>query len=380
MRALVTSLLQGGRLIVSGMLMAAVVHAAFVVLFLAAGVTGLAVFNVISSLLYLLMTLLMRQPRWRRLCEAMAGIEVVLHACVACYWLGWDSGFHYYLLLMLPTLMVSTLMPRRTKWLGCAACVLLYLGLDLLSHRGPPPQVLPGGWLQALRMFNAAATLTMLAGLSAIYYNLVLRAESGLREMASLDPLTGLLNRRSLAELAHDQLARLNDASSPLSALSVLLGDVDHFKAVNDQHGHEVGDLVLRTISQALQSGMRQGDLLGRWGGEEFLVLLPGTELPAARMVAERLRALVQARSLRLPGAATLLPVSISFGLCQAQPGEPLAQAIARADQALYRAKQAGRNRVALADQVIDTQPPSTLPPQDWAEQDAPSAEGDGRA
>ncbi|HSI49925.1 MAG TPA: GGDEF domain-containing protein [Ideonella sp.] len=366
MRALVRSLSQGGRLIVSGMLMAAIVHAAFVVLFLAAGVTGLALFNVFSCLLYLLMTQLMRQTRWHRLCEVMAGVEVVLHACVASCWLGWDSGFHYYLLLMLPTLMVSTLVPRRAKWAGAAACVLLYLALDLLSHRSPPPQALPDGWLQGLRLFNAAAALSMLAGLSAIYYNLVLRAEAGLREMASLDPLTGLLNRRSLTELARHQLEKLNDASAPLNALSVLLGDVDHFKAVNDQHGHDVGDQVLRAISQALQSGMRQGDLLGRWGGEEFLVLLPGTELPAARMVAERLRALVQARSLRLPEVATLLPVSISFGLCQARAGEPLEQAIARADQALYRAKQAGRNRVALADEVLDTQPPSTLPSEDW--------------
>ncbi|MFO1067066.1 MAG: GGDEF domain-containing protein [Geminicoccaceae bacterium] len=159
---------------------------------------------------------------------------------------------------------------------------------------------------------------------------------------AHTDPLTGLLNRRRLLELADIEIAR---ARRHKRRLSVLLVDVDRFKLVNDALGHAAGDAVLQDLARACSARLRAGDLLARWGGEEFLALLPDTDPPGAKRLAERLRASVDGaprgqgeRSLRLTvsiGYAELLPAETSI--------EP---AIGRADAALYDAKSSGRNRI----------------------------------
>lgn len=125
--------------------------------------------------------------------------------------------------------------------------------------------------------------------------------------------------------------------------------DADHFKAINDQHGHAVGDLVLKHLSTLLHSGMREVDRLARFGGEEFLVLLPGLTLAEAAPVAERLRALVAGAPLADGG--NNINVSVSIGIAEwAGADEDLSRLLVRADAALYQAKQHGRDRVALAD------------------------------
>ena len=161
--------------------------------------------------------------------------------------------------------------------------------------------------------------------------------------LAAQDPLTGLANRRQIdleleAAVAHARRHRL--------PLCVAVVDVDHFKAVNDRHGHAVGDEVLRRLAHCLASALRAGDHLGRFGGEEFLLVLPATPLAQAGLMAERLRAQVEA--LRpLPAADPA--VTASFGLAGLGDGEHLSDLLRRADRALYRAKDAGRNRVEIA-------------------------------
>jgi len=165
-----------------------------------------------------------------------------------------------------------------------------------------------------------------------------------LAEAAHRDVLTGLPNRAALA-LIEPGLARVTPDDAPAA---VLMLDVDHFKRVNDEHGHEVGDAALRHVAQRLQALLRRGDTLVRWGGEEFCLCLPGTDTAAARAVAEKLRAGLAATPVPLPGGLAL-PLTASLGVAQLQPGEALAQALGRADAALYQAKHAGRNRVAVA-------------------------------
>jgi diguanylate cyclase (GGDEF)-like protein len=164
-----------------------------------------------------------------------------------------------------------------------------------------------------------------------------------LHDMALTDALTGVFNRRGLEE----GYARLLDAGHPMM-LAML--DLDHFKAVNDQHSHGVGDAVLRQVGHLISEALRDRDLLGRYGGEEFTALLIETALPEALAVAERLRALVQDNSWQVlaPG----LTLTLSIGLVAVRPGEPFERAVARADALLYQAKAQGRNRV-LAEAVV---------------------------
>lgn len=167
-----------------------------------------------------------------------------------------------------------------------------------------------------------------------------------LREIAATDPLTNVANRRSIEQLGADAIARARNMQQPLCALAL---DVDHFKGVNDGHGHPCGDQVLARIAHTCRDALRHFDLLGRTGGEEFLVLLPDTRLEQAWPIAERLRAAVAA--IDFSDIANGLEVTISIGMAELQPGDAsLRELVGRADSALYQAKANGRNRVEAAD------------------------------
>jgi diguanylate cyclase (GGDEF)-like protein len=158
-----------------------------------------------------------------------------------------------------------------------------------------------------------------------------------LHDMALTDALTGVFNRRGLEE----GFAKLRGDGQPMM-LAML--DLDHFKAVNDMHSHGVGDDVLRQVGRLITEALRDRDLLGRYGGEEFTALLLETSLSEAKAVAERLRARVQAHGWQ--AMADGLVVTLSIGLVAVRPGEPFALAVARADALLYQAKAQGRNCV----------------------------------
>ncbi|KPM60547.1 diguanylate cyclase [Pseudomonas monteilii] len=156
---------------------------------------------------------------------------------------------------------------------------------------------------------------------------------------AQTDPLTGLGNRRSL-ELS------LSLLEAEGRAFAAIVLDIDHFKRVNDSHGHEVGDQALRQLAELMRRCCREGDLLCRTGGEEFLMMLPGASLEVAAVVAERLRVTVQDTPLEPVGAVT---ISLGVARWDGEAGSEPVETLSRADRALYRAKQEGRNRVVIA-------------------------------
>lgn len=163
-----------------------------------------------------------------------------------------------------------------------------------------------------------------------------------LREIAATDPLTGVANRRSIEQLGDEAVARARAVGEPLTALVL---DVDHFKKINDGHGHPAGDKVLTRIAATFRDRLRHFDLLGRTGGEEFLVLLPGTGLARAEGIAEQLRTAIE--TLDCSDLAGGLAPTVSIGMAQLRDDDPgLHGLVERADAALYRAKDNGRNRV----------------------------------
>ena len=169
-------------------------------------------------------------------------------------------------------------------------------------------------------------------------------AREAFSEKASRDWLTGLWNRGAIMDALACELARAGREGKPLG---VLMGDIDHFKHVNDTYGHLAGDAVLRETARRILGSRRPYDSVGRYGGEELLVLAPGCDLALAGRLAERLRTAVAATSFDTPDG--LIPVTISFGATAYEPGSSAdADALVRAaDQALYQAKDGGRNRVA---------------------------------
>lgn len=167
------------------------------------------------------------------------------------------------------------------------------------------------------------------------------RLKMELEHVALTDKLTGLANRRKLEDVWHDLLARKRRSKD---VFSVIILDIDKFKSVNDTYGHQVGDEVLKSVAQVLKRELREVDFVGRWGGEEFIVLCPTTSSIGAANVAEKLRAAMESHDFPVVKRKTA-----SFGVAEVAGDETLEQAVTRADAALYRAKENGRNRVELA-------------------------------
>ena len=170
------------------------------------------------------------------------------------------------------------------------------------------------------------------------------KANEELYRLATVDPLTGLLNRRSLVESLEREWWRSERDRTPLS---VVLIDVDAFKHFNDHYGHLVGDDCLREVASVLKDNtLRPGDLVARFGGEEFMVILPGTDLAGAIDVAERLRSAVEGRQIRHDASPFGNWVTISLGIAEKMGCGNIDELISLADSQLYEAKGAGRNRV----------------------------------
>ncbi len=202
----------------------------------------------------------------------------------------------------------------------------LFLGLIVYYMNPIAQRVVEGIRLQ---LANAQLTLELREALALVERD------------AATDALTGQPNRRALDVLLAQQIEAANgNAGLPLS---VLLLDIDHFKRINDVHGHGIGDDALRAFARRVQSQLREGDVCARYGGEEFVVVLPDTPLPVALQVAERLRsAMAETPLLKAP----LLPVTVSIGAAQFEAGQSAAALLDLADQAAYAAKRAGRNQV----------------------------------
>ena len=168
--------------------------------------------------------------------------------------------------------------------------------------------------------------------------------EKSLRHLAETDPLTGLWNRRKFFELLQIEQARVHRYHRPGTVLSL---DIDHFKAVNDRHGHAIGDAMLVHFAHLIRQQLRLVDIVGRIGGEEFAVILPETDRQAAWQVAEKLRATVEATPLVLESGQKI-PVTVSLGLAVLEGASNTDTVMLAADQALYRAKSQGRNAIAV--------------------------------
>ncbi|WP_407280543.1 diguanylate cyclase [Aromatoleum evansii] len=181
--------------------------------------------------------------------------------------------------------------------------------------------------------------------------------EEDLRQLAQRDALTGIANRRYLIERAEQERRRAERFGQPLAVLMV---DIDHFKAINDEHGHALGDQAIRMVAQTCAASVREIDIVGRYGGEEFVIVLPGTLPEGARELADRLRQRIA--EIEIAGAdGTAVAVTVSIGFAAFEPGDQLEQLLAAADAALYRAKSLGRNCVVAVTDCLRLMPPGDV-------------------
>jgi diguanylate cyclase (GGDEF)-like protein len=322
-------------------LVAVFAHAFLVLFFLVSGFLALAVLSGLGALSWVVARRMNERHRHASAVLVITG-EVIVQSSLCVAWLGWESGFQFYLI----PLISFVLFYSRGSTPVALGVTLSVIGLFVGLFWGFGQQLSPlaSNGLFPLQIMNMVIALFTLALVSFYYRQASFSAEMRMARLATLDPLTGLLNRRRMVERGQEERARA-ERGGPV--FSLVMADIDHFKKVNDTFGHDCGDDVLVEVARRLREGSRDQDIVARWGGEEFLMLLPDTAAVRAFHFTERLRSKLEGEPVFSRGRT--ISVNASFGVAEFSTGSSLSDVMRRADDALYEAKGQGRNRVVVA-------------------------------
>lgn len=315
------------------------IHLVLVFVFSAMHLPLLAMSNVASVLAYVACLKAIRAGRYR-LAGLLMSVEIILHALLTTYVLGWDSSFYFYLYCLIPIIAFSFQDARLLRWLLYIAILVVSAGGFALRKQLDINSGVPPHWIEVFGIVNVLAALGVLIHCTALSVRFTRSVQARLFHSANRDSLTNLYTRRRV-------MHEVGQLAGTVSSAIILL-DIDHFKQINDRLGHERGDFILQRVAEAINSNVRSTDLASRWGGEEFLVLMPATPGPAAQVVAERI--LLRIREWVGQLSETPITVTATLAVSEIRDGESFQSALNRADQALYLGKQSGRNQVVLAD------------------------------
>jgi diguanylate cyclase (GGDEF)-like protein len=325
------------------LILALSVHTLFLMLFVALNIPMLIMAHIASVVLYILAIRLSRSSAFKTI-AALIWIDLFGHALISSEVLGWQSGFHLYLLLLIPITFLYDVKPQSRRILLVEVSVVLYLLLDYHLYDQAAMVELPPIYAMLIRYLNA---IVCFAGLSyQLHFYATYWQDRGYQSVdkSDTDKLTGLHNREAI-------LSKIDEifSSSSLTRqhMSLIIADIDYFKMINEQYGHNIGDAALVYVAQILHDSIRQNDRASRWGGGEFLLLLPGGPLKSAEQIAERVQN--KLRSLPLHKNGKTISISMTFGIAELLPGEDFNQCLIRADMALRHGKEHGRNRIELA-------------------------------
>jgi diguanylate cyclase (GGDEF)-like protein len=312
--------------------LALAIHVMLFVLFLVMDLPLLYAVNALSVLTYVA-CLLALHLKFFCTATSLMSVEIILHSALTTWVLGWESNFYAYLFCIVPLINFGF---QTSPWrrLGLSAIILggLVAGFSLRHRMGHGGGALVP-WLELLGEVNLVGATLMLMNATASSVRHTMLMQYDLYHRAARDSLTNLYTRRRI-------LQAVQQLSAPTQVTLMML-DIDHFKQINDRHGHDYGDQVLQEVAAAISACVRVTDVASRWGGEEFLVLMPATSPSEALVVAERMRT-------RLKDAAR--PVSATFALVGLRPEETFRDALERADRVLYQGKEAGRDRIMLGE------------------------------
>lgn len=324
-------------------------HGLFLLVFFWLNIYELYLFNIFSLIIFSLALYLNRNGH-HYLALWLAYIEVILHASLAIVLLGWSSGFYYYMVAIPPLLFINPNRYLAEKIILSAIPV----GLMIVLYTDPFGMFslydLNIGIIRLLHIGNLIATVALVAYLAHYYSKGVNDSERQLQklteayeELATYDSLTRLLNRHAMLQAIEDEVSRFRRLKKPFV---LALGDIDDFKKVNDRFGHHAGDVLLKEFASRMQQRLRRHDVVSRWGGEEFLILLADVTLEEAEVVLNDLRNCL-AEPVRVNNLGH--KVTITFGACQYSDTQGVEKTIQFADKAMYQGKRAGKNRVVLA-------------------------------
>ncbi len=277
-------------------------------------------------------------------------ITSTVFALLTTWLLGWSSGFFLLALLIIPIIFHNSYWCQAVKLILAFAILAVIMGLFILSWQNASLWALDEKYLKMLAVINLVITIVILA-LTGHYFETsaadaekaLIQANKKLAGLATTDPVTNLVNRRIILSRIEQEKTRMERGSKPFTLIMV---DVDNFKQINDEYGHSGGDYVLVNLAEAISLTLRKQDEVARWGGDEFLIMLPETDVEGGVIVAEKIREKITEspfiyRELEIP-------VTITLGVGACEPGSGVGSCIRKADQALYAGKLAGKNRVGF--------------------------------
>lgn len=323
------------------------IHVVLFVLFLILEVPVMLAGNAVSVVMYVACLRAIKQQRFQ-LAGMLMGVEIIAHAMLATWVLGWESNFYLFVFCVVPVVAFSFQRHRlRRVCLNVAILLMVVGGFAGRRHMGGGAGISPE-LMDTFGVLNALAATALLLRSAALAVSFSLQMQMNLFSTAQRDSLTDLYTRRRVM-----QRVRQLGAQRQPQTTSMLLLDIDLFKKINDAHGHDVGDAVLQRVAQAITASVRHTDVAARWGGEEFLVLMPDTDSSEARVVADRVLACIRAQAGDVmemgEGLSAPLQVTATVAVTTLLPGEAFAAGLQRADHLLYEGKRAGRDRVMAA-------------------------------
>ena len=328
-----------------------VVHFIFVLFFGMLHSVAMTCFNVVSVLLYSVLIYLTDRASLKAI-GSIAYMEISIHSVMATLTLGWGFGFALYLICVVPLSFYISYKKIGTSFLMSLIAVAMFTTLKYVTSLDwfipLNPQHLSGGAVNAVYIGNSIVSFIMLLALSLVYNVYRTRAQNSLAkkneillELAYTDPLTKLSNRHSMYEHldeCHEQA--LKDGKP----FTILLADIDDFKLINDTHGHNNGDMVLKRIANIFKENVPEGADVCRWGGEEVLVLLPEYGLDEGAELADKLRKIVEAEV--FDSGKKEFSVTMTFGVCENKGQYGVDKMVSNADKNLYSGKRSGKNCV----------------------------------
>ncbi|NOU53002.1 GGDEF domain-containing protein [Pseudoalteromonas sp. JBTF-M23] len=318
-------------------------HACLVFAFWYAQVELLSVFNVLSVVTWWFgITLLEREQQ--SLALRIFSLEVTIHSVLVCAVIGTDYGFQFYLWAASCLLLLDTQLKLKQAVVWCAAIIVIF-ALTYTWFEEPLTYIDYQMFAPYLHLLNV-----IVCGIPMIYTiglirEITINQQRDLETLAAHDSLTHLFNRRYAHGLIQQAYKSCINQQQPIC---VVMADIDHFKQVNDLYGHELGDEVIERVAQCLSQQLNNADIAVRWGGEEFLLVLPNCSQADAQKHLEQLRQSIEAMTFG-KGA---LQVTMSFGLATWQAHCDFEEVLKQADVALYKSKHKGRNTITVAPQV----------------------------
>ncbi len=330
------------------------VHIAYLLLFAATGITIMKIFNIFSVIFYFSTLILVKKVKEKSILVYATFIEIITHASIATLCVGWESDFGMFLLMIIP---IAFLMPDKNKknsFIIMTVSILLYgiLGFLSLSPDSSIYSFEKNSYHTIFYVINIISDSSILIYFTTIYTiinrytDCKLRVQNEqLRILASTDPLTQLNNRREMGRILADIST---ESKNNKKSFVIGIGDIDNFKRVNDTYGHDHGDVVLSAISAIIASSIPDNGYVARWGGEEFLFVIPDADISAGKNCGETIIQSVSQHKFKHNDSVFF--VTMTFGVCEGQPDDIVDKIISHADARLYMGKHNGKNQVVYTD------------------------------